>query len=409
MKIAFPGIIALVFTAMLPGALSAAPIGPEDVEWRLLMLGDMPAPTLPGGRQVHLLLDSAQKKAAGFAGCNRFFGTYELDGPALGFGPLAATRMACPDAESALEAGFLDALARTRDWKITAGELLLVDDATVLARLAAGQGGPSDAVLESLTLHSKVLTSGPVRLAHGEYRAAAAPGSASEVTVRLTDMRAFGILNDTQAGAVIINTSTGGTGTFRELALLTRTAEGWTNPDTLLLGDRVQVHSVAITEDEIGVSMKTHAPRDPRCCPTQEVQQRFVVRDNRLVPVPETAATSQPRLVGQVWRWLETRYGNDERALPAKPENYTVQFLEDGRLDVRADCNRKGGTYTKDGRRLSITIITSTNAACEPGSLEEPFVRELASGIIYFFQDGYLYIDLPYDTGTMKFYAQKPE
>jgi heat shock protein HslJ len=293
MKIAFPGILALALTAILPGALSSSPTGPEDVEWRLLMLGDMPAPALPGGRQVHLLLDSAQKKAAGFAGCNRFFGSYELDGPALGFRPLAATRMACPDTESTLETGFLDALARTRGWKIEAGELLLVDDGTVLARLAAGQGGPSDAVLESLTLHSKVLRSGPVMLAHGEYRATAAPGSASGVTVRLTDMRAFGILNDMQAGALIINTSTGGTGTFQELTLLSRTAEGWTNTDTLLLGDRVQVHSVAIAGGEIVVSMKTHAPRDPRCCPTQEVQQRFAVRDNRLVPVPGTASTSR--------------------------------------------------------------------------------------------------------------------
>jgi hypothetical protein len=58
------------------------------------------------------------------------------------------------------------------------------------------------------------------------------------------------------------------------------------NTDTILLGDRVKLNSVAIEGDEIVVSITTHAPRDPQCCPTQDVQQRYIVRDGRLVPVP---------------------------------------------------------------------------------------------------------------------------
>lgn len=56
---------------------------------------------------------SGQRRANGFAGCNRFSGTYELASGKMTFGPLATTRKACsPDAER-LERIYLDALAHT--------------------------------------------------------------------------------------------------------------------------------------------------------------------------------------------------------------------------------------------------------------------------------------------------------
>jgi hypothetical protein len=45
----------------------------------------------------------------------------------------------------------------------------------------------------------------------------------------------------------------------------------------------------------------------------------------------------------------------------------------------------------------------STMAACEPGSLEDEFVRNLTAATISFFKDGDLYLDLTADTGTMQF------
>jgi hypothetical protein len=42
-------------------------------------------------------------------------------------------------------------------------------------------------------------------------------------------------------------------------------------------------------------------------------------------------------------------------------------------------------------------------AACPEGSLEDEFVRGLTAAAIYFIKDGDLYIDLKYDSGTMRF------
>jgi hypothetical protein len=137
--------------------------------------------------------------------------------------------------------------------------------------------------LESMTFQSKVFQAGPVTLAQGEYRASAAPESASEVVVKLTDKRAFGMLNGKSVGAIVVVTTLDGTGTFYELALLIESAQGWTNTDTVLLGDRVKVHSVAIERDRVAVAMTTHGPQDPMCCPTLEIIKHFAVQNDRLV------------------------------------------------------------------------------------------------------------------------------
>lgn len=279
---------------LLIGGALAGSEGPEGGDWRLSVLGESAVPELPGGRQVQFRLDPVEHRASGFAGCNRFFGSYELSGEALGFGPLAATRMACPEGESSLEARFLDALARTRGWRIEGGELLLLDAGTVLARLAGGPQGPTAADLESMLFHSKVLEQTPVRLENGAYRAPAAPDSASLVEVRLGEQRAIGTLQGSPLAVTVLVTSSGGSGSYRELALLSATAQGWVNSDTVLLGDRVKVHSLAIEADGIVVAMTRHGPGDPQCCPTQEVQQRYTVRGGRLVPVPDSVPAAQP-------------------------------------------------------------------------------------------------------------------
>ena len=50
-------------------------------------------------------------KVEGNGGCNRFFGSVEIDGETLAFGPLAATKMLCPGPASETEDRFFAALA----------------------------------------------------------------------------------------------------------------------------------------------------------------------------------------------------------------------------------------------------------------------------------------------------------
>ena len=269
---------------VLPSNAVSAASGPEGIEWRLAEVGGVPVAPLVGNTQPSIMLDAAQKKAAGFDGCNAFFCSYTLDGFFLKFGPIGSTRRACPEPESGLEAKFLRALDRTRGWKIQDGSLFFVDGSEPLVRFTIGKKG--DAAFEpgSMTYWLRSFPSGTVTLSGGEYRVPAAPGSVSEITVTLTNKRIVGSIKGRETGAVVLVTSLGGTGSFFELALLSKDTNGWENTDTVLLGDRVKVHSVRIENDLVVVDMATHAPHDPLCCPTMKVTRRFMVQDNRLVP-----------------------------------------------------------------------------------------------------------------------------
>lgn len=96
----------------------------ENVEWTLIELEGTALAAAAGGTPT-LSLSSKDQSVRGFAGCNRFFGGYELNGDGLRLAGLAATRMACPD--MSVEAAVMKALEETATWKIDGRKLELFD------------------------------------------------------------------------------------------------------------------------------------------------------------------------------------------------------------------------------------------------------------------------------------------
>ena len=89
-----------------------------------------------------------------------------------------------------------------------------------------------------------------------------------------------------------------------------------------------------------------------------------------MMPPPMAA---QPDLAGGAWHW-EGPVGG-----PGAPRDlYSVEFGQDGRLAVRADCNRGAGRYVVEGGgRLTLSGIATTKMACPAGSLDTVFLRQL--------------------------------
>jgi heat shock protein HslJ len=110
------------------------------VEWQVSELSGHTVAQSVDRQQPFIIFDAAKKQASGYAGCNRFFGGYELEGAALKFGPIGATKRACPDLEEAVETEFLKVLDATRRWRIVDGTLELLNGDLVLARLHPHQG-----------------------------------------------------------------------------------------------------------------------------------------------------------------------------------------------------------------------------------------------------------------------------
>lgn len=93
-----------------------------DRDWSLATLGGDTNPLGNGNRPPTLRLDSSNSRASGFAGCNRFTGSYTLNADSLSFGPLAATKMACAQGNE-VEVAYLQALSQVRGF--TASDSLL--------------------------------------------------------------------------------------------------------------------------------------------------------------------------------------------------------------------------------------------------------------------------------------------
>jgi heat shock protein HslJ len=104
--------------------------------WRLTELDGKPAALGNDGRAATLELTLEGRRVAGFAGCNRMGGSYEVSGDSLTLGPLALTKMACAKGME-LEQGFVAALEQTRAYRLSAQGLELLGERGSLARLEA--------------------------------------------------------------------------------------------------------------------------------------------------------------------------------------------------------------------------------------------------------------------------------
>jgi hypothetical protein len=224
----------------------------------------------------------------GSAGCNRYTAAYEIDGDSISIGPAASTRMFCAEPEGVMEqeTAYLAALELAASYAIQGDtlELWSAEGARLASYVAKAEAaGLSDEALKNMEYKSEFTQSGVAPLTDGEYREQAAPGSATETIVMLTDHVARGQLNGQEAAAVILVTDPGGSGTFYDLAVVVEQDGQPVNVATTLLGDRVQINALSIENNEIVVDMVTQGPEDPMCCPTQQVVQTYELQGDQLV------------------------------------------------------------------------------------------------------------------------------
>jgi len=85
----------------------------------------------------------------------------------------------------------------------------------------------------------------------------------------------------------------------------------------------------------------------------------------------------------------------------SNPERYTVEFTDDGRVSIGADCNRCNGAYEANGSQLSIGPLGCTRAFCGPDSFFDEYVAALESASSFARRGNELAIS--YSGGTMRF------
>ena len=166
--------------------------------------------------------------------------------------------------------------------RVTAvGALLFA--ATLLAScdgIADNDLAPPDGVsLEAATILTENTAAGTATLEDGEFRAPVAPGSASDLEIRLSQS-AVGDLdgNGIPDAAAITIENPGGSGNFRYLHALLNEEGELRDADAVFLGDRIRVEGLSIHEGVITVATVDRPPN----APYSEAPSILVLRQFRL-------------------------------------------------------------------------------------------------------------------------------
>ena len=113
-------------------------------------------------------------------------------------------------------------------------------------------------------------------------------------------------------------------------------------------------------------------------------------------------STDPQSVLDKTWQWESTFTPVEKIAVP-NPERYTILLKADGRAQIQFDCNRGGGDYQISVGKLSFGPLMSTRMACPPDTQDTAFMRDLQRVASFFVENGNLYLELPYDSGTMRF------
>ncbi|MDM8529156.1 META domain-containing protein [Anaerolineales bacterium HSG24] len=216
------------------------------------------------------------------ADCNRGSGSYVEDGSSLTFGPGPMTLAEC--GPESLYDEFVTRLGDVVTYVFDDGKLVLNLKMDAGNMVFGGEATLSLDVLKNAEYQG--IYAEPVELTDGKYEGEPfVEGGASRPTVTFIDpFNAFGDLNgdDFEDAAITLAENSGGSGTFIYLAAVVSQDRSLINVATQFLGD-IQLKSLAIESGEIVVTLVTHAPDDPMCCPSQEEIKRYRLQDGALV------------------------------------------------------------------------------------------------------------------------------
>ena len=112
----------------LTARIAPADLSLEGTEWQLTtFVSGEAASSLLADTQITAVF--MQGQVSGTAGCNRYFGSYEIDGETITFSPMGSTRMACAEEIMAQEGSYLTALPAATAFQIEGEQLTVVYDA----------------------------------------------------------------------------------------------------------------------------------------------------------------------------------------------------------------------------------------------------------------------------------------
>jgi len=82
-------------------------------------------------------------------------------------------------------------------------------------------------------------------------------------------------------------------------------------------------------------------------------------------------------ITGVTWRLTLIDLPGEDPIIVSEPNDYTLEFDDDGTVDIKFDCNGCSGLYTADDEDIEFEDIVCTDAACGAGSLDPEIILSL--------------------------------
>ncbi len=111
---------------------------------------------------------------------------------------------------------------------------------------------------------------------------------------------------------------------------------------------------------------------------------------------PQNANPDMPEgVVNITWQWTELiqQSAPASQSVVPDPQNYTIQFKDDGKVAIKADCNTVSGTFEWDKQGLKINLGPSTRAACGEQSLDQQYLDLLSQVVTGGLDGGKFYLE----------------
>ena len=236
----------------------------------------------------------------------------------------------------------------------------------------------------------------PVRLIEGRYEGLPAepPAASHPILELVSEIHAEGDLDGDGApeAAVLLVEESGGTATNIYLAAVGIREGAPVSMGSLLVGDRVQVRGMSVSDGRVHLALVTHGSDDAMCCPSHLVEKAWTLSGGRLQEV----ASREEGLLGVATlsgtRWKLVRFGDLDLRAAAEPIDLAV---DEGRVAGSSGCNSYSGRMASPGGgTITIGPILTTRKSCPRAAmdLEGSFLRAISGARGFGFRMGRLSI-----------------
>jgi len=128
-------LVAISFSLLACGEATGDTANIEDTKWVLESYGEQGnLQAVLAGTRVTATFDSAEDQVKGSAGCNTYFGDYQISGNNLSIPVIANTEMYCLEPEGIMEQEnqYLSAMRAAESYEIQNGKLRIIAGSQVL-------------------------------------------------------------------------------------------------------------------------------------------------------------------------------------------------------------------------------------------------------------------------------------